>query len=34
MLADPRAFDGYRAWQVYVRTAAGTAYLPEEWHGS
>jgi hypothetical protein len=34
MLADPRAFDGYRAWQVYVRTAAGTAYLPEGWHGS
>ena len=32
MLADARAFAGYHAWQVYVRTVAGTTYLPEEWH--
>jgi soluble lytic murein transglycosylase-like protein len=32
MLADPRAFDGYRAWQVYVRTVDGTTHLPEGWH--
>jgi hypothetical protein len=32
MLADPRAFDGYRAWQVYVSTVDGTTYLPEGWH--
>jgi hypothetical protein len=32
MLADPRAYDGYRAWQVYVRTVDGTTYLPEGWH--
>ena len=31
MLADPRTFDGYRAWQVYVRTVDGTTYLPEGW---
>jgi hypothetical protein len=32
MLADPRAFDGYHAWQVYVSTVDGTTYLPEGWH--
>ena len=31
MLADARAFAGYHAWQVYVRTVAGTTYLPEGW---
>ncbi len=31
MLADARAFAGYHAWQVYVRTVAGTSYLPEGW---
>jgi Transglycosylase SLT domain len=31
MLADPRAFDGYHAWQVYVSTVDGTTYLPEGW---
>lgn len=34
MLADPRAFDGYHAWQVYVTTVDGTQYLPEGWHKS
>jgi len=34
MLADPRAFDGYHAWQVYVGTVDGTTYLPEGWHKS
>ena len=34
MLADPRAFDGYHAWQVYVSTVDGTTYLPEGWHKS
>jgi hypothetical protein len=29
--ADPRALDGYHAWQVYVTTADGTRYLPEGW---
>jgi hypothetical protein len=31
MLADPRAYDGYYAWQVYVTTTAGTMRLPEGW---
>jgi hypothetical protein len=31
MVADPRAYDGYYAWQVYVTTAAGTMRLPEGW---
>jgi hypothetical protein len=31
MLADGRAFAGYHAWQVYVRTVTGTSYLPEGW---
>jgi hypothetical protein len=31
MLTDPRAFDGYHAWQVYVTTVDGTQYLPEGW---
>ena len=29
--ADPRAYDGYYAWQVYVTTTAGTRRLPEGW---
>jgi hypothetical protein len=29
--ADPRAYDGYYAWQVYVTTTAGTQRLPEGW---
>jgi soluble lytic murein transglycosylase-like protein len=29
--ADPRALDGYHAWQVYVSTVDGTHYLPEGW---
>jgi hypothetical protein len=29
---DPRAYDGYYAWQVYVTTTAGTRRLPEGWH--
>jgi hypothetical protein len=34
MTADPRAYDGYHAWQVYVTTTAGTQRLPEGWsHG-
>jgi hypothetical protein len=32
MTADPRAYDGYYAWQVYVTTTAGTQRLPEGWH--
>ena len=32
IMADPRAFDGYHAWQVYVTTVDGTTYLPEGWH--
>ena len=28
--ADPRAYDGYYAWQVYV-TTTGTLRLPEGW---
>ena len=32
IMADPRAFDGYHAWQVYVSTVDGTTYLPEGWH--
>jgi hypothetical protein len=32
MTADPRAFDGYYAWQVYVTTTSGTMLLPEGWH--
>jgi len=32
MQADPRAFDGYHAWQVYVSTVDGMTYLPEGWH--
>ena len=31
--ADPRALDGYHAWQVYVSTVDGTHYLPEGWSG-
>ena len=31
MAADPGAFDGYHAWQVYVTTTAGTQRLPEGW---
>ena len=31
MIADPRAYDGYYAWQVYVTTTAGTMWLPEGW---
>lgn len=31
MIADPRAYDGYHAWQVYVTTTAGTQRLPEGW---
>ncbi|MFI5054076.1 MAG: lytic transglycosylase domain-containing protein [Acidimicrobiia bacterium] len=31
MAADPRAYDGYYAWQVYVTTTAGTRRLPEGW---
>ena len=31
MTADPRAYDGYYAWQVYVTTTAGTRRLPEGW---
>ncbi|MFN8028134.1 MAG: lytic transglycosylase domain-containing protein [Acidimicrobiia bacterium] len=31
MAADPRAYDGYHAWQVYVTTTAGTQRLPEGW---
>jgi membrane-bound lytic murein transglycosylase B len=31
MAADPRAYDGYYAWQVYVTTTAGTQRLPEGW---
>jgi hypothetical protein len=31
MMADPRAYDGYYAWQVYVTTTAGTRRLPEGW---
>ena len=27
--ADPRAYDGYRAWQVFVTTQDGTFVLPE-----
>ena len=34
MRADPRAYDGYYAWQVYVTTTAGTQRLPEGWHRS
>ena len=30
--ADPAAYDGYYAWQVYVTTTAGTQWLPEGWH--
>jgi hypothetical protein len=30
--ADPRAYDGYYAWQVYVTTTSGTMLLPEGWH--
>jgi Transglycosylase SLT domain len=29
--ADPHAYDGYYAWQVYVTTTAGTRRLPEGW---
>jgi hypothetical protein len=29
--ADPRAYDGYYAWQVYVTTTSGTQRLPEGW---
>jgi hypothetical protein len=29
--ADPRAYDGYYAWQVYVTTTAGTRRLSEGW---
>lgn len=28
LLADPRAYAGYHAWEVYVSTAAGTVRLP------
>jgi hypothetical protein len=28
LLADPRAYRGYHAWEVYVGTAAGTVRLP------
>jgi membrane-bound lytic murein transglycosylase B len=31
LVADPRAYDGYYAWQVYVTTTAGTVRLPEGW---
>lgn len=31
MIADPGAYDGYHAWQVYVTTTAGTQRLPEGW---
>ena len=31
LIADPRAYDGYYAWQVYVTTTAGTMRLPEGW---
>jgi hypothetical protein len=31
MTADPRAYDGYYAWQVYVTTTDGTRRLPEGW---
>jgi membrane-bound lytic murein transglycosylase B len=31
LIADPRAYDGYFAWQVYVTTTAGTTRLPEGW---
>jgi membrane-bound lytic murein transglycosylase B len=31
IIDDPRAFDGYHAWQVYVSTADGTHWLPEGW---
>jgi hypothetical protein len=34
MVADPRAYDGYYAWQVYVTTTAGTMRLPEGWRRS
>ena len=34
MAADPRAYDGYHAWQVYVTTTAGTQRLPEGWSRS
>jgi hypothetical protein len=29
--ADPRAYDGYYAWQVYVTTTSGAQRLPEGW---
>jgi len=29
MLADPRAYDGYHAWQVFFAKADGTVLLPE-----
>lgn len=32
MAADPRAYEGYYEWQVYVTTASGTMLLPEGWH--
>ena len=31
LIDDPRAYDGYYAWQVYVTTTAGTMRLPEGW---
>ena len=31
IIADPRAYDGYYAWQVYVTTTSGTQRLPEGW---
>jgi hypothetical protein len=34
LVADPRAYDGYYAWQVYVTTTAGTMRLPEGWRRS
>jgi hypothetical protein len=31
IMGDPRAYDGYYAWQVYVTTTSGTMLLPEGW---
>jgi len=31
MAAEPRAFNGFYAWQVYVSTTHGDLLLPEGW---